>query len=609
MIQRNRDRSSVDNETLRRIGTVRSQLRWIELTTSAVVAAVVITIALLTMLVASPVGPVGPLHDLDPAQGFSVDVTTAVAGTVTILLTIGLITVGTPLVRTVASRRSRSHSRRPNNASLGAAAVAGLTLAFRPEGGRSWRPVAATTLATIVLAICATFVPSAISLTATPSRYGFSADLVAVNAYGDQSVAALVQAFRNTDDVDAATGHLLVPFVIEGRAVPGLATTAIKGDLTPTLLEGRPARTDREIVVGNDTLDSIDADVGDVVTVQIAEPANDQGNGIDLRIVGVATFPPVNQVGSDVPRLGVGALITRSAYLRMGGDGSNGPEFTMVRLADGSDPAAVIARIPDGFRDAAHTTTTWFNGTKPAEIRQLDAAMPYLRASLVVGYAVLVAVITHALWTCARSNRHALAVLRAIGCTSRQLNAIAAWQVLPAAFAATARRDPARRRPRSPVVRLLRPVTRRRRHSFDNRRHGRCTGGRCARRRGDRQSRQPDPQSSESCIARPCFQYAADRRQRAADSEIGEQVVADAVHGGGLSGRPHARRRRDVRSGHSRHERRTRRRFRRAYDPTHIDVRTISKRQPSVSVGDLHDHRRPRGGRQGLYELAESRDR
>ena len=249
-------------------------------------------------------------------------------------------------------------------------------------------------------------------------------------------MTALVNAFRDTDDVVAATGYLLVPFTLDGRAVPGLAATTVKGDLTPTLLEGRPARTDREIVVGNDTLDGIGAAVGDVVTVRIAEPSNDEGTSIDMRITGVATFPPISQVGTDVPRLGTGALITRAAYLRMGGEASNQPEFTMVRLADEADPAAVIARIPDGFRDAAHTTTTWFTGTKPAELRQLDAAMPYLRASLVVGFAVLVAVITHAVWTRARTNRHALAVLRAVGCTSRQLNAIAAWQVLPAACAA-----------------------------------------------------------------------------------------------------------------------------------------------------------------------------
>ena len=415
VIQRSRDRSRIDDDTLRTIGTVRSQRRWTELASSALTAAVAIVVALLTMLVASPVAPVGPLHDLDPAQGLSIDMTTAVVGSVAILLTIGLLTLGVPLARTPTS---------------------GLTLALRPERGRSWRSVAATTLAAVVLAICATFVPSAMSLTATPSRYGFSADLVAVNAYGDQSVAALVAAFRDTDQVVAATGYVLLPFTLDGRAVPGLAATAVKGDLAPTLLEGRPARTDREIVVGNDTLDSIDAAVGDLVTVEIAEPSNERGTSIDLRIVGVATFPAVNQIGTDVPRLGTGALITRAAYLRMGGDAGNQPEFTMVRLADEADPAAVMARIPNGFQDAAHTTTTWFNGTEPAEIRQLDAAMPYLRASLLIAYAVLLAVITHALWTRIRTNRHALAVLRAVGCTSRQLNAIAARQVLPAACAA-----------------------------------------------------------------------------------------------------------------------------------------------------------------------------
>ena len=172
VVQRNRDRTRVDNQTLRTIGTVRSQLRWIELASSAVIAAVAIVIALLTMLVASPVGPVGPLHDLDPAQGFAIDVTSAMVGSVTILLTVGLVTIGMPLARTRADRPSRSPSPRPANASLGPAAAAGLTLALHAEGGRPWRALAATTLAAIVLTICATFVPSAMSLTATPSRYG-----------------------------------------------------------------------------------------------------------------------------------------------------------------------------------------------------------------------------------------------------------------------------------------------------------------------------------------------------------------------------------------------------------------------------------------------------
>jgi hypothetical protein len=305
----------------------------------------------------------------------------------------------------------------------------------RPGRVRGWRAVAATTAAAAVLALCAAFVASAVDLTETPARYGFDADLLAVNPYGDQSPSALDEAFGDRDDVSAATGYTFAPFLVNGRAVPGLASIAVKGDLAPTLLRGRPPRSDDEIVLGRDTLDDVGADVGDVVQARIGTPSGGDGqpatDAVGLRVSGVATFPPVNQVGTDMPRLGIGALVTRDAFLRLGGSAGNGPEFTVVRLVDGGTPGAVIADNPEGFRDAGQTTTTWFTDTKPAELRQLDAAMPYLRAALAVGFAILLAVIVHALWTLARSNRHDLAVLRALGSTRRQLDAVTAWQVAP----------------------------------------------------------------------------------------------------------------------------------------------------------------------------------
>jgi putative ABC transport system permease protein len=50
----------------------------------------------------------------------------------------------------------------------------------------------------------------------------------------------------------------------------------------------------------------------------------------------------------------------------------------------------------------------------------------------------MLAVATHALWTRARANRLDLAVLRAVGCTRRRLDAVSAWQALPAVVAALA---------------------------------------------------------------------------------------------------------------------------------------------------------------------------
>ena len=69
-------------------------------------------------------------------------------------------------------------------------------------------------------------------------------------------------------------------------------------------------------------------------------------------------------------------------------------------------------------------------------MRQLDSARPYLRGALLVGFLILLAVVVHALWSRARASRHDLAVLRVIGCTRRQLDAVTAWQVAPFALSA-----------------------------------------------------------------------------------------------------------------------------------------------------------------------------
>ena len=85
----------------------------------------------------------------------------------------------------------------------------------------------------------------------------------------------------------------------------------MKGELTPTILRGRAPRSDDEMVVGSDTLEAIGADLGDVVPVQIQTAfadGEDAGERMPMRIVGVATFPPVNQIGTDMARLGIGVL-------------------------------------------------------------------------------------------------------------------------------------------------------------------------------------------------------------------------------------------------------------------------------------------------------------
>jgi hypothetical protein len=194
--------------------------------------------------------------------------------------------------------------------------------------------------------------------------------------------------------------------------------------------------------VGADTLEHLGADIGDVVPVRLLDVSVDQRPGAArtqlLRIVGVVTFPPVAQIGTDMPRLGVGVLVTREAFLRMGGLPENQPEFTIARLTSGGDAPQIIAANQDGFQDLARTATVWFTDARPAELRQLDAARSNLVGALVVGLVILVAVFVHALWTRVQANRRDLAVLQVIGCTSGQRDAITAWQSAPFVVGAVA---------------------------------------------------------------------------------------------------------------------------------------------------------------------------
>jgi predicted lysophospholipase L1 biosynthesis ABC-type transport system permease subunit len=314
-------------------------------------------------------------------------------------------------------------------------------MVLRPDraNGRvhSKRSILATVAATAIVGFVAAFVGSAVALTTSPSRYGFDVDLVALNAYGDQGRADLQRVFARRADVDAATAYTAVSLLLNGRAVPGLATTAVKREALPTRLQGRVPRNAWEIAAGRDTVEAVGAEVGDLIDVQVLTTPNATDNRtVRMRLVGVVTFPPISQVGTDMPRLGTGALLTHGGLVRAGFNVANGPEFTSVRLVDGASPRAVIAANPKGFQDVAQSSTVWLTDAKPSELRQLLAAMPYLRGALAVAYAVLLGVIAQALWSLTRANRHDLAVLRVAGCVRRQLDTTAAWQVVPFLLAA-----------------------------------------------------------------------------------------------------------------------------------------------------------------------------
>jgi hypothetical protein len=173
-----------------------------------------------------------------------------------------------------------------------------------------------------------------------------------------------------------------------------------------------------------------------------------------LVIVGTATLPAIGQLMSnqDHPSMGVGALLPISYFppdlrqsLLQPDPTLNGPNIVLVRLRKGVSPAAgqadmqriadvanrSFAAVPDGA--GAGDSVTAQSVQHPAEIvnyRSLGNTPALLDTGLVVG---AVAALALTLAASVRRRRHDLAMLKAIGFTTRQLAATVAWQASVAA--------------------------------------------------------------------------------------------------------------------------------------------------------------------------------
>lgn len=434
LLQREYERFRTDDEHLYRLGMVRWQVVLARLVPATLSAGIAVPVALAVVALASPLAPAGPLHDLDPDQGIVVDPVIAFGGAMAIVVTmVGIATMVT-LRRPDAAQTTPTRPTVLGWALKHPTARAGVALSFgrRESRRRTRRSLGLATVAVGLSALVVTLVTSATALVHSPDRYGFDWDLLAVNPGGEQGRAGLEDAFGTAPDVVDATGFTAWSLIIDGRSVPGLGATPIVGELGPTILEGRGVQGDRDLVVGRDTIERLGVEVGDTVRVEAPQFDGSPSPATSpFQIVGVATFPPVSQLGSDQPRLGIGALVSRQALDRLIGSRDNEPEWTAVRLTDTATPEDVIARLPDGIPDATSTPTSWYRDAKPAELRQLEEVRSLLFGAIAITALIAFAVVVHALWAQTRANRRDLAVLHAVGFTRRQRGIAAAWQAVP----------------------------------------------------------------------------------------------------------------------------------------------------------------------------------
>jgi predicted lysophospholipase L1 biosynthesis ABC-type transport system permease subunit len=208
---------------------------------------------------------------------------------------------------------------------------------------------------------------------------------------------------------------------VNGHQVNGFAEQPFHGAAGFVVVSGRAPMAAGEVALGAKTMRHAGVSIGD--DVEIA--------GKPVRVVGTTLFRGTN--GETFP-LADGALLTRAGVLALGlkATGGDSPPELAVTLRRGADRAAAFERL-----------RAFNNGELPAkpirhaEVQQLVELdrLPWVLAAFLVAIALLA--VGHLIVLSVRRRAHDFAVLRALGCTPRQVDRIVAWQATMLAVVGT----------------------------------------------------------------------------------------------------------------------------------------------------------------------------
>ena len=353
--------SSADTPTLAAVGMTRRQLTAAGLICLGVASAAGAVAAAGLAVAVSPLMPIGTARLAEPDPGVSADWT--VLGTGAVALVVLLVAVAAwPAWRFASARLTTAgeDGTRPGTRSrLGTwlaragapvTAILGARFALDRGVGRAAVPVrgalAGTALSVLAVTAAFTFGASLLQLVHSPGRYGQRWD-----AAIDLQFSAIKSA-RARWLIGRDTGRLRLvarrPWDHRDQRHRGAHDRGDPGPsgplLSPTLLQGRPPRTDHELVLGTSTLRRLGLRVGEPVTVTIG------GFRLQDRIVGRAVFPNFGEGGYAPTDLGEGAETTTAVLQRQvlpnaPATGSPAYEFMLLRLRPGQRGAAGVTRL------------------------------------------------------------------------------------------------------------------------------------------------------------------------------------------------------------------------------------------------------------------------
>lgn len=428
-----------DHAQLRAIGATRTQRFTAELTTLAAVALLAALLAAVVGWLFSPLAPIGNARDAEPHPGFALDLALSAIAIAAIFA--GTVLAALPAILRVAFTRelpgnvaSDARARRSRlsdlvaRSGLGPSATIGTRLALQPGRGATATPVRSvlTSLTLVVAAVTATFAFGANlqRWTDTPRLYGWNWDAALGSNFGGIP-PEFEQPLAHYDNVVQAGGLNVGKLTVGRHAIAAIGVSPVRGSVAPVINDGRLPANAHEIVLGAKTMRTLHTRIGAAITGTV----DDQR--VRLEVVGRTTFPQFGNERFGGTGLGTGALGTTGLF-KMRNPDAPGEHFNYMVLRFAPGTAETSEKKLRAFiaEQGCPDPTCLLTDSRPAEIDGYRSASGLPLAVGGVLVLLMVATLTHVLVSTMRRRAADLAVLRAIGSSSRNLVATLRWQAL-----------------------------------------------------------------------------------------------------------------------------------------------------------------------------------
>lgn len=404
--------------------------------------------AILVGWVASGVGPVASARAVvaDPSPGLPLLVTVAVVGVVLALLAMEFAAAAWMTTRDRGDQAPTKTSRlgemaaRTGNLPLAVGVRAALPSGKGAGAGAGAVLVGAVTaIAAVVGSVV--FSSNLSGLVTDSARFGWPFDVGAVINLGYAGAdEEIVSASLDRREVEK-WGWAALPgeVAVNGQSLPAVAGRGGLDDLPLPVVAGRYPVDEDEVALGARSAERLGLAVGDRVVVSTSYGER------EAKVGGLVVLPPIGPFQADRVGLGNGALLS-ARFLDTLVDGAEEEmglpsgtlsdalgAFVAIDLREGVDAEAFVRELQpevdtwdvDGFPPMIYS-----RAVRPPEIADVAAirrAPALLAALLAVTMAVALAM---AITLATRARRRELAILRALGCTARQLRSTVAWHSL-----------------------------------------------------------------------------------------------------------------------------------------------------------------------------------